>query len=431
MVMFACARFLPAEELQCYPDIYQIDTDGDAPIAGIDLSHGYIDKFHADDMLINCNFEGTTFGDAMFSCDKSCNLKDAWFQMGCLTAIPQEILIQTRNFKMKHFCHIQFKDMVLQDVDFSNFCFEDIMYGDVKLINCNFENAYFTGTGIGMLPDENLRQTWNFKNRDFRKLNYFSIKNADLSGSLWGCDRMYQYINRIIRLGADVDLTDAVFVLCDLRRSSELTPEQVKSTWNYKNNRMELVNWPEHIRKALNLTDPSQIKPKSSITDPQGYLADPARIYGDTSKLAFGDYSHLYFEEAEIEIGKFSKTLNHHYGIFEQCRFFITNDNPYKRSDPLFGDFSKIIFVECDFDLEFTIFYQTFGRSDPNHVLVLDITDSVFIDCDLSKARNITLEQVKSTWNYKAGRMSLCKWPEHIEKALEEEEKAKAQEEKK
>ena len=59
------------------------------------------------------------------------------------------------------------------------------------------------------------------------------------------------------------------------------------------------------------------------------------------------------------------------------------------------------------------------------------MTDTVFTECYLTTVRDLTLEQVKSTWNYKAGRMSLCKWPEYIEKALEEEEKAKAQEEKK
>ena len=60
-----------------------------------------------------------------------------------------------------------------------------------------------------------------------------------------------------------------------------------------------------------------------------------------------------------------------------------------------------------------------------------NMTDTVFTECYLTTVRDLTLEQVKSTWNYKAGRMSLCKWPEYIEKALEEEEKAKAQKEKK
>ena len=60
-----------------------------------------------------------------------------------------------------------------------------------------------------------------------------------------------------------------------------------------------------------------------------------------------------------------------------------------------------------------------------------NMTDTVFTESDLSTVEDLTLEQVKSTWNYKAGRMSLCKWPEYIEKALEEEEKAKAQEVKK
>ena len=88
-------------------------------------------------------------------------------------------------------------------------------------------------------------------------------------------------------------------------------------------------------------------------------------------------------------------------------------------------DFSKMTFSDCSFGGHSIYEYTKFSWKGT----ILE--DTVFANCDLSNSTDLTLEQVKSTWNYKAGRMSLCKWPEYIEKALEEEEKAKAQEEKK
>ena len=51
----------------------------------------------------------------------------------------------------------------------------------------------------------------------------------------------------------------------------------------------------------------------------------------------------------------------------------------------------------------------------------LDITDSVITDCDFTDFKGLTLENVKSTWNYKHGRMEGIKLPEEIQKALDAE----------
>ena len=52
-----------------------------------------------------------------------------------------------------------------------------------------------------------------------------------------------------------------------------------------------------------------------------------------------------------------------------------------------------------------------------------DLTDSIISRCDFSHADNMTLEQIKSTWNYKAGRMSDILLPKAIQQALDAETK--------
>jgi uncharacterized protein YjbI with pentapeptide repeats len=58
------------------------------------------------------------------------------------------------------------------------------------------------------------------------------------------------------------------------------------------------------------------------------------------------------------------------------------------------------------------------GQSDQ---CVINITDSVITDCNFRDFKGITFENVKSTWNYKHGRMEGIKLPEEIQKLLDAE----------
>ena len=56
----------------------------------------------------------------------------------------------------------------------------------------------------------------------------------------------------------------------------------------------------------------------------------------------------------------------------------------------------------------------------------VDFTDSIISRCvfieEVSEVQNLTLEQIKSTWNYKAGRMSDILLPKAIQQALDAEQ---------
>jgi uncharacterized protein YjbI with pentapeptide repeats len=50
-----------------------------------------------------------------------------------------------------------------------------------------------------------------------------------------------------------------------------------------------------------------------------------------------------------------------------------------------------------------------------------DFSNSVITDCEFTNSKNLNLDQIKSTWNYKTGNMTGIKLPAEIQKALDAE----------
>ena len=55
------------------------------------------------------------------------------------------------------------------------------------------------------------------------------------------------------------------------------------------------------------------------------------------------------------------------------------------------------------------------------NLLNVNLSDSVITGCYFDKSENLTLAQIKSTWNYKVGRMEGIKLPKEIQDALDAE----------
>ena len=56
------------------------------------------------------------------------------------------------------------------------------------------------------------------------------------------------YVDCTINTIDVADMDDYVFINCNLSNSN-ITTEQLKSTWNYKNNRMDLIKLPPDLQK--------------------------------------------------------------------------------------------------------------------------------------------------------------------------------------
>jgi uncharacterized protein YjbI with pentapeptide repeats len=107
------------------------------------------------------------------------------------TGITKEQLLTTRDFKFAYVSNVSFSDVDFSHSDFSNMNFSGCYFGMTKHLGGNGCN--FTG----------------------------------------------------------VKLTDAVISNCNFRGAVNLTAEQIKSTWNYKNGRMTAVILPKYLLKEF------------------------------------------------------------------------------------------------------------------------------------------------------------------------------------
>jgi len=382
------------------------------------------------------SFRGSVIHDWSCECpiSENCDFTDTWFGSGELRGLSQKQLVSTRNFTEKNFplsVWGKLRDLDLKDFQFSN---GDLEHLDVS--GSNLENVRFTRCRLPKLTDEQLRQTWNYRVGNFTGIQFcnelqwkkeWNENNITLENAWNAVVFGGRSSHTAIQIAPNADISDSVFILCDLSTSSGLTLEQVKSTWNYKTGHLSIVRWPKHIEEVLK-TEAWEPVFQAELTDPQGRFYSPVQetfcIRGDASRLSGNEpQPNFYFEDAALDLTvMMAQCLNFQHGIFLQSRFLKETNTEWPNFMKV-TNFQKTAFVGCKFENHFTGFGPEFTK--------IDLTDCVFIDCDLTESKNLSFEQVKKTWNYKAGRMSLCKWPEYIEKALEEEEKAKAQEEKK
>ncbi|MBP3692955.1 MAG: pentapeptide repeat-containing protein [Thermoguttaceae bacterium] len=416
-------------------EVYVRLDDGAEDLENMDFQGRTIASFEIDTFVSvrNCNFRDANIQYIEGGEFENCDFTNTWIEYGD-THLTLEDLKITKNFKEKTICF--HPNCAVERTDLSGFTFSRTSFYSFDVTNCNIQKAKFINCLIPILSSGQLTQTYNYRTGNFHNIqvsrdNLWS--NIDLSNSFWGNDfHPNNSAERVIlTLSNDVNLTNAVFVHCNLSNSRDLTLEQVKSTWNYKAGRMSLSQWPEHIQKALQTSYFNDFKywidnPDMSARKPVP-LSIPVYATGTDRHFPYTlQDTNIYFSHADLyRLDSLGKLKNYQVGLFVKCNFLPFPPQHFSPPKPVFVDMQKMAFLSCNFEIEFSI------KENDKIKEIFDLTEAVFVDCDLTNVQGLTLEQVKSTWNYKAGRMSLCKWPEYIEKALEEEEKAKAQEEKK
>ena len=244
-----------------YATISDLDMgEGLGPYTDIDFSHCRIYNILLDSMgeVERCNFSNCSiyFGNIKYP-SNTLDFSDAFFHSGVtLLHVDQNMLIQTQNFKEKDFlCCIE--DVYCEKVDFSNFIFRNGLDGNFPF--CDFSNARILGGIIGQgvlkgLSKQQFCSTWNYRNKIFLNLRIFGIleehvtdpdmryRNIDFKDFVF-----YNCFFGDILIAAN--LSNCRFIQCDLSHSTNLTVEQIKSTWNYKNNRMDLIILPPDLQK--------------------------------------------------------------------------------------------------------------------------------------------------------------------------------------
>lgn len=119
----------------------------------------------------------------------------------------------------------------------------DADFSDAMISKCSFDFA---------ITKEQLCSTRNYREGN---LSGIELRHIDLSG----CDLSYQNLTGCDFVLCDfggANFRDTVITDADFGKKADwqctgLTLDQMKSTWNYKHNRMEGITLPKEIAKAL------------------------------------------------------------------------------------------------------------------------------------------------------------------------------------
>ncbi|PHS11495.1 MAG: hypothetical protein COA78_09685 [Blastopirellula sp.] len=203
-----------------------------------------------EDSPPSLDFQDAIFKDAEFGMTdlRDCNftnarLTDADFYLCKMTS---KQLKSTYDYKHKHFIRLTF-GTIDGPIDLSGFN----LYGSSYLPrHAEFSNSNITNCSFYSIPKEQLETTKNFQEGQLTGINFNGqqFTNVDLSG---------QNLSNSSFRGRfhGANLTDAVISNCKFSEptgiETGLTIKQIKSTWNYKNNRMAGIKFPEELAKAL------------------------------------------------------------------------------------------------------------------------------------------------------------------------------------
>jgi len=216
---------------RCWLTMYQRDDDDDAlgvSFAGFDLSEAHLFG----------NFTGVDFAGA--------RIAGASFD-GANVRFAQ--LAATQNYRTR-----AMQNMILrfenEDVDFSGVDLSESRL-TVKNGNLRLEGAFISRASFGANIGSQIMKTASYKKGEilFANMGTSDLSGVDLSRqNLTGCRFS------VCKLVGTV-FTDTVISGADFRdvpgHEKGLTVEQIKSTWNYKNGRMDGIILPKGIADAL------------------------------------------------------------------------------------------------------------------------------------------------------------------------------------
>jgi uncharacterized protein YjbI with pentapeptide repeats len=218
----------------------------------------------SETMYFNCTFRsadmtGVDAADANFF---DCDFTDAIIGYAEFGALSPKDIQSTNNYKNRdlsniiiQFWHIEKDEKGDVAFDFSCCNLENTSL-PVELIRCDFTDAKIDGAKFRNYTEKNVKSSfckeqlyttksyktgvllnvW-FTNIDFSKVNFYEI-------NISGCKMLFCNLD-----GAD--FRGAIISNCDISSAKNLTVEQIKSTWNYKVGRMDGIELPPDIQKAL------------------------------------------------------------------------------------------------------------------------------------------------------------------------------------
>ena len=351
-----------------------------AKLNGADLSQA---RFY------RCNFQRVDLADVKAEDTHflECDFSDAYVGSSLWFGLSHEEFLSTRNYRSKLISDGFYK---AQNDDFSNFTFNNAHIKNAW--GCNFTDARFIGNcSVAGMTKEQLISTWNYKNKDFThtKLLLNGEGRGDLSGvDFSGC------IFQSLSLGnydlSEVDFTDAFLQEgLGVGRCVGLTMEQIQSTRNWKA-RMFNFDFFEQDFDWSN-TD------FSGFAFVESNIGEGSVEGADFTDAVIGNYAFRVNQTFTVEQIKSTKNFKN-----RVLDFYLGKTDL---------DWSGTDFSNFSFSRKFL---------DGADVTGANFTDAEFeYGGDLNRCKGLTLDQVKSTVNYRSGYP--LRLPEELEKRLYEE----------
>ena len=239
-------------------------------------------------IFVNCDFSDSTFYNTQMNCPnhrgsldmsnigtgmKGSRLTNAIIRRSYLSGINKNQFESTLNFsKHKDFSDCGFGYSDFSNVDFTGFDLRNTAFNEVKVDGANFTDAKIAGMrfdgnnpyhhkSVADIKIEQLLSTRDFKDGFVKNVRFGHMAwpdhTIDLSNMVFidcqfGCmpltwnENEKEYVpdyDKIKKLPdsefAKIDLTNSIISGCNFEYFLGLTLENIKSTWNYKNNRME------------------------------------------------------------------------------------------------------------------------------------------------------------------------------------------------
>lgn len=197
-----------------------------------------------------------------------------------------------------------------------------------------------------------------------KNLNSVDLSDADLTGLRFDGSSL-----------VDTNFQGAVVTNCDFQNCSGLTLEQLQSTWNWSVGRMDSVVLPRELREQV----------ENAMKDPSVYV--PLRKESVAASVGRDGKRQTRNDLVDGSAGTRFSALG------PEMRFSQWTLNILGR-DLTGAQFLKFDFQNVKFE------------------------DSIVSRCDFSNSK-ITLSQLQSTWNWKAGRMKTVKLPPSLVPAVE------------
>ncbi|MBR4751828.1 MAG: pentapeptide repeat-containing protein [Thermoguttaceae bacterium] len=351
-----------------------------------------------------CNFHGANFADYVTGTGGlvvedthflDCDFTDASVCSDSSLPLTREEFITTHNYKSKFIDH---RTYIAQNDDFSNFIFVNARIKNAQ--GCNFTDArFYQNCSVTDMTKEQLFSTYNYREKDY--VGGLTLSNAEKDiKSLSGADFSRCRISSLTFHNYDVsnvDFTDA-FICGTLVFSNcvGLIKEQLESTCNWKNRIYSFSFGVFYPQTGLDWSN----------TDFSGFRFETGASLGSGS----------------VEGADFTDSIINYYTL--QSNQNVTVEQ-IKSTWNFKNREMKLSLGKTDLDwsgTDFSNFTFQGNALDGADVTGADFTDAVFHTFyPLQNCRGLTIEQVKSTRNYKTGHMAGMNLPKEIADQLRAE----------